>query len=499
VIRETLAGRDVLMILPTGFGKSACYQIPSMVLPRPVVVVSPLVALLRDQHQRLRALGVPCVRLDGTVRGSERRRALGAIEAGGPLLVMTTPETLATPNLGDSLRSTGVSLAAVDEAHCISEWGHDFRPAYRRLGASLAALGGPPVLALTATATPPVRDAIVRALHMRDPCVVAASPHRSNLAFEVVRCEGDERLRAALRLGQRLRRPGIVYCATRREVDLVWGLFQRFDVPAHRYHGGMTASDRNEQQERFMRPGRRTIMVATNAFGLGIDRRDIRYVLHFQAPAALENYVQEAGRAGRDGRRAHCILLHDPVDRRIHEALLARSRVRPDQLYRLGRALAAWSEEGRDPTLEALAVSAELGPRITTALLAKLEEAGLVHWEDDRIAIEAGPDGIESDARGLAAQFERLRTEDSRRLDAVDAYAAASGCRAAFLRRYFGEPDGTPCGLCDGCLGRGGRPASLFAPLAPPASPAPRGSRRGRRSRSPGRRGGGRRRSPARA
>jgi ATP-dependent DNA helicase RecQ len=457
-----------------------------------VVVISPLLALLEDQHQKLVTRGIRTVRLDGTVRGKKRKEALAEVARGGPLLVMTTPETLSGPELRDSLAQSGVGLAAVDEAHCISEWGYDFRPAYRRLGARLRELGAPPVLALTATATEHVREAIVETLGMRDPAVIAASPHRSNLAFEVLPCEADERLRALLRLARRLHRPGIVYCATRREVDLLYALLRRFGVPSHRYHGGMTAKERETEQERFMDSGRRVVMVATSAFGLGIDKPDIRYVLHYQAPASLEQYVQEAGRSGRDGRKANCILLYDHQDRAIHEALLSRSRVRPDQLYRLAAALAAWADEEREPSLEALAVSAEMGPRIAAALLAKLEEAGLVEFDDERIRVCGNPETFEQDARALAGQFATLRTEDGHRLDALAEYAGSELCRAVFLRSYFGEAAGERCGLCDVCRGRPARPEAFFAPIAKPVAPG----RRGRRGR--GDRGRGERRQPGR-
>jgi ATP-dependent DNA helicase RecQ len=285
-------------------------------------------------------------------------------------------------------------------------------------------------------------------------------------------------------------------------VDEVYTVLRRFRVPAGRYHGRMRAGERDREQVRFMRRGRRSVMVATSAFGLGIDKPDIRYVLHFQAPASLEQYVQEAGRAGRDGRRANCLLLFDPADRAVHELLLARSRVRPEQLYRLGSALAAWAGEKRSPSLEALALSAELGPRITAALLAKVEEAGLVRREGSQIEIAEGASSVESSTRRLATQFERLRTQDARRLDVVAAYARADACRAVFLRGYFGEEAGEPCGLCDVCLGRAERPASFFEPLrAPRPLRRPRKQRPRRKKRRPSRsRRGGRRtrrRSPA--
>jgi ATP-dependent DNA helicase RecQ len=468
-IAATLAGRDVLMVLPTGFGKSACYQVPSMVLPKPVVLISPLLALLKDQHEKLIKHEIPCVRLDGTVRGKARAAALARVREGGSLLVMTTPESLGSEEVSGVLRESGISLAAIDEAHCISEWGYDFRPAYLQIGERLRGLGAPPLMGLTATATEKVRADVVRFLGMRDPLIVAGSPHRSNLAFEVLECREATRLRALARLAQRLRRPGIIYCTTTREVDTVFAIMARLGIPSHRYHGKMAAGERSTQQEMFMKPGRRTVMVATSAFGLGIDKPDIRYVVHQNSPASLEQYVQEAGRAGRDGAKANCILLHDPADRATHEALLSRSRLRPDQLYRLGSALAAWAGERRTPAVDVLALSAELGERATNALLVPIEEAGIIRYIDEgKVEVLVQPEQVEEQVRSLAGQFATLRTQDSRRLDSIAEYAQSTECRAAFLRTYFGEEHGEACGLCDICRGRPERPTTFWSPIAAP-------------------------------
>jgi ATP-dependent DNA helicase RecQ len=226
----------------------------------------------------------------------------------------------------------------------------------------------------------------------------------------------------------------------------------------------MSDSERAREQARFMAPRRRTVMVATNAFGLGVHHPNIRYVLHAQSPASLEQYVQEAGRAGRDGRKANCILLFSASDRAIHEALQAKSRIRPDKLVKLASALAAWKEEARAPTLEALAVSADLGARTTEALVALGEEAGLVRWRNGEVELAADPARVEEQLRRLAGKLQTLRSEDARRLDSVEVYAGARECRAQHLRRHFGEMEGEPCGICDVCRGALRRPAEFFAP-----------------------------------
>jgi ATP-dependent DNA helicase RecQ len=461
-----MAGGDGLVVLPTGFGKSACYQIPSMLLPHPVVVISPLLALIEDQVTSLERRKVPVVRFDGTVRGNARKKALERVAEGGSLLIMTTPETLAGDDLLPVLFKSGISLFTVDEAHCASEWGHDFRPAYLRLGTLLERYGRPPVLAVTATATAPVREDLVRILDLRDPLEIVASPHRANLGFEVIECGGESRLRALGRLVLRLRRPGIVYCSTTRDVDTVHGALNKMGIPVNRYHGGMNGGDRREQQEQFMKDGTRNVMIATSAFGLGIDKQDFRYVIHFQTPASLEQYVQEAGRVGRDGKRAHCILLHNEMDRDIHEFLLNQSRVNPNQIFSVAKALAAYIEEGRDPDIVDLAASAQVSQRVTAAAAAMFETGGLVRiGAGKEIEALVSLDELILHARRLREQLRTLRNQDATRLNAIDSYAIAERCRGELLGEYFGIPIEEPCGVCDVCTRAPSRPVSFFDPI----------------------------------
>lgn len=459
VIQAVLDRRDALVVLPTGFGKSACYQVPSFFLKSPVVVISPLLALLKDQAGKLERAGVPHVRIDSTVRGRASEEAFRRLRQGGRLIVLTTPETFCSQALQEVVQVSGTGLIAVDEAHCVSEWGHDFRPSYLRLEGAIRSAGRPPVLALTATATPHVRQDIQVALDLIEPTLVVAPPERRNLSFAARLIRGDERVRALGRLIRKLPRPAIIYCATTRRADELYLALRKARLPVHRYHGKMPASRRAAEQEFFMKPGRRSIIVATSAFGLGIDKPDIRSIIHAQAPASLEQYVQEAGRAGRDGKPSRCVLLFDPADREIHEALQERSRIRPEQLFRLARVLPAWSGEGKIPSIEGLALSAGIGPRTVVALLSALEDAGLLEVHGEQVLFSIPAEELERRARSLAGKFDTLRIQDSRRLDSVAEYARTELCRAVFLRTYFGEEHGHPCGVCDRCREAAGRPS----------------------------------------
>ena len=454
-----LKGRDALVALPTGFGKSLIYQVPAMILDRPTIVVSPLIALMADQERALRNRRVPVVVLHSGLRAAERRAALEKLEGGGRLVVLTTPETVESQATAPYFERARPALLCVDEAHCISEWGHDFRPSYLRLGAVRERLGNPPALALTATATPRVRGDIAERLRLRDAAVLVAPAHRENLRLTVEIVPGAEKFRAAGRRIRGLRRPGIIYCATTTAVDELRGALKRAGIPVVQYHGKMRAADRAVAQRQFMRPSRRLIMVATSAFGMGIDKPDIRYILHYHAPGSLEQYVQEIGRAGRDGRPAHCILLFDPADLDIQERLQALSRATVWHLERLERALTAWASEDRAPTAATLAYSAGVPARIGEVLLSDLERAGLVQRDQEgRVVVVVPLETFRSGARDLVAKLKASRYEGERRLAAVASYARSEECRSVSLRRYFGEEHPPRCGTCDRCRAGGTGP-----------------------------------------
>jgi ATP-dependent DNA helicase RecQ len=478
-----LEGHDALVALPTGFGKSLIYQVPAMILERPTIVVSPLIALMADQERALRSRGVPVVALHSRLRSAERRAGLERLEGGGRLVVLTTPETLESRAAAPSFARARPALLCVDEAHCISEWGHDFRPSYLRLGAARERLGDPPALALTATATPHVREDIAERLRLRDPVVLIAPAYRENLRLTVETMQGPEKFSAAGRLIRTLRRPGTIYCATTTAVDQLARTLQRARIPVVRYHGKMRAADRAAAQHQFMMPSRRLIMVATSAFGMGIDKPNIRYIIHYQAPGSLEQYVQEIGRAGRDGRTAHCVLLFDAADLDIQERLQAMGRPAVRHLERLENALAAWAAEDRAPTVAALAYSAGVPARIGEALLSDLEQAGLVQRDQEgRIVIAAPIETFRAGARDLVAKLKTFRYEGERRLRAVANYAQSEECRSVFLRRYFGEERPPRCGTCDRCRANGAAAKRAGLSRESRSGKARRG--RGRRTRS---------------
>jgi RecQ family ATP-dependent DNA helicase len=317
-VAAALAGRDTLVVMPTGGGKSLCYQLPALAGRGLVVVVSPLIALMADQWRRLKDSGVHATMLASGMEEGHNHRALLDIESGASQLVLAAPERFASSAFRDALAQRRVALFVVDEAHCVSEWGHDFRPDYLRLQGAIEALGRPPVMAATATATPRVSQEIAQRLGLREWVSVRSGFDRPNLVFDVVTVEGKgavARKRAALLhvLGRPEARPAIVYCGTRKDTDEVTALLAGHGLGTVAYHAGMRPQDRRSSQEAFMK-GEAEVVVATNAFGMGVDKADVRTVAHWALPTSLEGYYQEAGRGGRDGRPARALLLAARMD-----------------------------------------------------------------------------------------------------------------------------------------------------------------------------------------
>ncbi len=318
-VEAVLAGRDTLVILPTGGGKSLCFQIPALLLSGLTVVVSPLISLMKDQVDALVARGLPAAYINSTLSSGEVSDRLARAQRGELKMLYVAPERFDAGNTAERLRSMGVSLLAIDEAHCISEWGHDFRPSYLRMRSVRERLGDPPTIALTATATPEVRDDIVRQLGLESPETVITGFDRVNLRYFVLPTrnerEKDATLVEAIREREGLT---VVYASTRRAVERIVGVLKQARISAIGYHAGLDDGHRHEVQDAFMREDVRAI-VATNAFGMGIDKANVRLVVHHAMPGTLEAYYQEAGRAGRDGKPSDCVLLHAFPDRFTHE------------------------------------------------------------------------------------------------------------------------------------------------------------------------------------
>ncbi len=318
-VEAVLSGRDALVVLPTGGGKSLCYQVPALMRSGLTVVVSPLISLMKDQVEALERRGIHAAFINSTLSAASVSDRMSRARDGSLRLLYLAPERLEAGRTLQQLADIGVALLAVDEAHCISEWGHDFRPSYRRIGSVRERLGRPQTVALTATATPAVRGDIEHQLALRDAAVVVAGFDRTNLTYHVQATFGQaDKDREAIAWLRQATGPAIVYASTRKNVERITGALVRGGISAAAYHAGLADSVRQRAQDAFM-DERARVIVATSAFGMGIDKPDVRLVVHHAMPGSLEAYYQEAGRAGRDGRHSTVVLLHDPLDRATHE------------------------------------------------------------------------------------------------------------------------------------------------------------------------------------
>ncbi|AYF26875.1 recombinase RecQ [Micromonospora tulbaghiae] len=448
-MRTLLAGGDVLVVLPTGGGKSAIYQVPAALLRGPTVVISPLLALQQDQISNLNNRGDPAlraVRISSAESASRQVAALEELRAGRAKFLFITPEQLASPDRLAQVRALRPALVAVDEAHCISSWGHDFRPDYLALGHLIRGLGSPPVVALTATASPPVRENITTLLGMRRPRLVLSGLDRPNLFVAAVQCPSEEyRWRRLLTLLKEADPPGIIYTPTRRAAEELTRRLSSAGHSAQAYHGGMAAGVRHRRHEDFL-ADRVPIMVATSAFGMGIDKQNIRWVAHMALPDSPDSYLQEIGRAGRDGEAARALLLYRPEDVALHRFFNAGS---PD-LAEL-RAVAVALHRG-PLTRTALAKAVGLSQRKVASYVGLLEQVGAVAT-GSKAQLHVAPRAQlpEQVAREALAEHSRRQAGQRSRTDMMRRFAEGQGCRMQALLGYFGEQANHPCGHCDNC------------------------------------------------
>ena len=454
VIRSVLEGDNTLAIMPTGAGKSLCYQLPSLHLPGTTVVVSPLISLMKDQVDKLEDAGLEASQLNSALSTREHEENLEQIKTENSDFIFVTPERLTTAEFLAELRKQTINFVVIDEAHCISEWGHDFRPAYLSLGSAVKTLGSPPVLALTATATREVTADIEKQLDMGKLRIVRTGIYRPNLQFEVKRVTNErEKHEELVRVLRDHEGTGIIYCATVKTVETLTDWLKGFDFNIEKYHGRMKASDRKQNQEAFM-AGELKAIVATNAFGMGIDKPDIRFVVHYQMPGSLEAYYQESGRAGRDGATALCSLLYQLNDRRTQQFFLGGKHPKFDDIlavYQSMETLNAADTPVTLPTLQEHANTVARGKvRVVLSLLKEMKLVKELRGSQFRLM---RPDVQRAALEELARLSEGKTEKDKEKLERVMQYGQSAMCRWRLLHDYFGEEmEEERCGTCDNCV-----------------------------------------------
>ncbi|HXQ69883.1 MAG TPA: ATP-dependent DNA helicase RecQ [Pyrinomonadaceae bacterium] len=454
VMRSVLEGNNTLAIMPTGAGKSLCYQLPSLHLPGTTIVVSPLISLMKDQVDKLREAGLEAAQLNSALTTREHDENLEQIKTEKSDFVFVTPERFTDREFLAELRDRAINFVVIDEAHCISEWGHDFRPAYLYLGAAVKTIGSPPVLALTATATTEVTADIEKQLDLGKLQVVKTGIHRPNIYFEVKRVTNErEKHEELIRILNEHEGIGIIYAATVKTVDELTDWLRSFDFKIEKYHGRMKASDRKRNQDAFMN-GELKAIVATNAFGMGIDKPDIRFVVHYQMPGSLEAYYQEAGRSGRDGEAATCSLFYQLEDRRTQQFFLGGKHPKFNDILALYQALetlnAAETPVGLATVEEYTNTVKSTKARVILSLLKEMKVVKELRGPQFRLL---RVDVKKPELEELSRLSEEKVNKDKEKLERMMQYGQSAMCRWRLLHDYFGEEmEAERCGNCDNCV-----------------------------------------------
>ena len=454
VIHSIMTGRDTLAIMPTGAGKSLCYQLPALHLPGMTIVVSPLISLMKDQADKLNELGVHASQLNSALSPREQAETLGDIAEATPEFLLTTPERLTDQTFLETVSGKKIDLIVVDEAHCISQWGHDFRPAYLDLASAIERLGRPPVLALTATASPEVARDIVEQLHLRNANILNTGIYRANLRYDVIPVDTDtDRDRLLIETIGGVEGSGIIYTATVKQAEAVTALLRTAGIGVDRYHGRMRSAERHDIQERFM-AGDLPLIVATNAFGMGIDKPDIRLVIHYAMPGSLDAYYQESGRAGRDGEPARCLLLYQRNDKRTHVFFMAGRYPRFNDITAVHASMERLHAGANRVTLKDVQTDASgVAKSKVRVILSLLTQWGVVR-EHRPLGFSILQRGVtESELQRLSEFYERRSERDREKLDQMIVYAQTALCRWKKLVDYFDEAvEWERCGNCDNCV-----------------------------------------------
>ncbi len=449
-VEALLAGRDALVVQPTGSGKSAIYQIAGMLIKGATLIASPLIAPQKDQVDTINEeTASDAAAVNSLERASEIRERLEKLREGGLDFVFLAPEQLRKPETIEALREANVSLFVVDEAHCISQWGHDFRPDYLRLGAAVEALGHPRVLALTATAPGPVRREIVERLGMRNPKVLVSGFDRPNIYLRVDHLKTEtEKSEALVHRVLWADKPSTVYVGTRKKAEQIMRVLEEHDVSALYYHAGLKRKERERIQDAFMND-RAQVIVATSAFGMGVDKPNIRFVYHLDAPDSLEAYYQEIGRAGRDGQGAEATLFFRQQDIGAQSFKTGQGKIDVGVMEKLTRRLA---EAEDDPEAQQQAADdLGLSKRKLANAMQKLEDVGAAEtMPDGEVRVPEDVDAAKA-AHAVAQEQEQRHKANRERLETMSQYANTSGCRREMLLEYLGDPFTGPCNFCDNC------------------------------------------------